>query len=79
MQRKTKLLLLASILCLSLLSVTILPSTVYAYPIPDLDAQGAILLEQNSGKILYAKNENQRFYPASTTKILTALIVLENC
>jgi len=59
--------------------VTILPSTVYAYPIPDLDAQGAILLEQNSGKILYAKNENQRFYPASTTKILTALIVLENC
>ncbi len=37
-----------------------------------------IVIEQSSEKILYGKNENERMYPASTTKILTALTVLEN-
>ena len=38
-----------------------------------------ILMEANSGKILYEKNANQVRYPASTTKIMTAILVLENC
>lgn len=46
---------------------------------PEIEGQGALLLERNSGKILYAKNEKEKLYPASTTKILTALVVLENC
>ena len=32
-----------------------------------------------SGTVLFAKNEDQPYYPASITKILTALIVLEHC
>ncbi len=44
----------------------------------NLDARGAILIDQRSGKVLYQKNENERLYPASTTKILTALVALEN-
>ena len=32
-----------------------------------------------SGKVFYEKNAHKRMYPASTTKILTALLVLENC
>lgn len=59
--------------------MTDLPSWAHAYPEPEIEGQGAILLEKNSGKVLYAKNEDKRLYPASTTKILTALISLENC
>lgn len=45
---------------------------------PDIESQAAILLEPVSGKILYAKNHLQRMYPASTTKILTALLAVES-
>lgn len=45
----------------------------------DLHSEGAIVMEKNSGKVLYEKNMNQRLYPASITKILTAILVIENC
>ena len=44
-----------------------------------IHSQGAVLIDSNSGKLLYGKNENQKLYPASTTKILTAIIAIENC
>ena len=40
-------------------------------------SQGAVLMEASTGKVLYGKNENEKLYPASTTKILTAIIALE--
>ncbi len=42
-----------------------------------LVAKSAILLDAKSGDILYEKNPDEMQYPASATKILTALIVLE--
>lgn len=39
---------------------------------------GSILIEQSSGRVLYSEDENARCYPASTTKILTAYIVLNS-
>ena len=45
---------------------------------PELGCEGAILLEINSGAVLYAKNSTEKFYPASITKIMTALVVLEH-
>lgn len=42
-------------------------------------SEAAILMDSNTGKILYGKNENQKQYPASTTKILTAILAIENC
>lgn len=45
----------------------------------DVTAKGCLLMDLDSGKILYSKNINQRFAPASTTKIMTALITLEKC
>ncbi|MBP3729551.1 MAG: serine hydrolase [Lachnospiraceae bacterium] len=45
---------------------------------PDINSDTAIVIELNSGEILYAKNIHQRMYPASITKIITALIALEN-
>ncbi len=45
----------------------------------DVYAPSAILMEENSGKILYSKNAYEKMYPASTTKIITCLLVLDNC
>lgn len=46
---------------------------------PDISAGAAILLDSNTEKIIYSKNESERMYPASTTKILTAILTIENC
>jgi D-alanyl-D-alanine carboxypeptidase (penicillin-binding protein 5/6) len=42
-----------------------------------LAAKSAALLDTYSGEFLFLKNENERQYPASSTKILTALLVIE--
>lgn len=44
---------------------------------PEVHAKAALLLDMNTGAVLYAKNEGQKMYPASTTKILTAILALE--
>lgn len=46
---------------------------------PEISAESAILIDASSGQIFYTKNEQQRMFPASTTKILTAILTLENC
>ncbi|MCM1118919.1 MAG: D-alanyl-D-alanine carboxypeptidase [bacterium] len=46
---------------------------------PTVTAESAILMEAETGAILYAKNIHARQYPASTTKILTTLIAMEQC
>ena len=45
---------------------------------PAPHAKAALLIDMKSDKVLFAKNENERMYPASTTKILTSIIALEN-
>lgn len=44
---------------------------------PDIQAKAALLVDANTGNIVYAKNEHEELYPASLTKIMTALLVLE--
>ncbi len=46
---------------------------------PEIAAEGAVLVDGATGKVLYGKNADQQFYPASITKIMTALLVLERC
>ena len=41
-------------------------------------AKGAFLYEANSGTVLYAKNPDEKLYPASLTKAVTCMLVLEN-
>ncbi len=45
---------------------------------PGTYGEGAIVMEVGTGAILYAKNIDAHFYPASITKLLTALIAFEN-
>ncbi len=42
-------------------------------------SESAILIEERTGKILYEKGMHDRKYPASTTKVLTAILAIENC
>ncbi|MDO4345600.1 MAG: D-alanyl-D-alanine carboxypeptidase family protein [Eubacteriales bacterium] len=43
-----------------------------------VDADAAIMMDADTGAILYAKNIEKREYPASITKIMTVLLALEN-
>lgn len=46
---------------------------------PVVSSESAILMEADTGVILYEKNIHAKEYPASTTKILTTLIAIEEC
>lgn len=50
-----------------------------AWADPSVVGRAAVLIDSKSGKILYAKNADEPLPPASTTKIVTAIITLENC
>lgn len=45
---------------------------------PIINSRAAIVLDRNSKFILYGKNENEKSKMASTTKIITAIVVIEN-
>ena len=44
-----------------------------------ISAPNLLLAETNSGRILYERNTNEKIYPASITKLMTAILVVENC
>ncbi|MBR2786635.1 MAG: D-alanyl-D-alanine carboxypeptidase [Clostridia bacterium] len=46
---------------------------------PNLNAKVALAYDRKSGKVIFGKNENKRTAMASTTKIMTAIILIENC
>lgn len=46
---------------------------------PVIGCKAAYVINTVTGKIFYEKNAHERMFPASTTKILSALVVLENC
>lgn len=50
-----------------------------SYEEPTLVSEAAFLMDSKTEKILYDKNSEKRMYPASTTKIVTAILTLENC
>ena len=44
---------------------------------PEIHCEAMLLVDANTGKAVYEKNAHERMYPASLTKIMTALLVLE--
>lgn len=46
---------------------------------PEITAFSGIVIDCIDGRILYEKNSSERIYPASMTKVLTAILVVENC
>ena len=47
--------------------------------VPEINAGAGILIDADASKILYEKNSSIKMFPASTTKLLTAIVVLETC
>lgn len=66
-------------LLIAVVSITFINNYSFATDEPSVGSPAAILIEANSGKVLYEKNADQIMYPASTTKILTAILTIENC
>ncbi|MCD2501571.1 D-alanyl-D-alanine carboxypeptidase [Clostridium sp. NSJ-145] len=70
----TKFLLLLFICTVFFTNITI--ENVHAVPL--LEAQGVVLMDGKSGEILYSQNADVQYEPASITKVMTAIVVLEN-
>lgn len=58
-----------------LLLLLLIPINVYGLSVP---SRNAILIDQDSNRILYSKNINEKRLIASTTKIMTAVIAIES-
>ena len=52
---------------------------VYADDELNINAKSALIIEKNTGKVIYEDSINEQNYPASVTKILTAILTIENC
>lgn len=78
--KKTQLVVLLT-LVIYILNIFIFPYMVFGENINTADiniySKAAILVDTETGDILYSKNGDSKVYPASTTKILTAILVLE--
>ena len=64
---------------LSIILVFNLFTQVYADINFETNSEGLILINAKTGKVLYEENADKKLYPASTTKILTAIIAIEKC
>lgn len=82
MKRQKLAILCFILICSSLLSRPVTASVVSgsgSWPAgPGVYAEAAIVIEASTGLILYEKNMNDVHFPASITKIMTALLVIEN-
>lgn len=71
-----KTLLVSSLtLCASLLSSQAMAKPVATPSAPTIAAEGYVLMDYNSGKVLAEKNMNERRHPASLTKMLTSYVI----
>lgn len=66
-------------LFLALISLNVFTINAFAEEkTPNLNAESALLMDAKTGQVLYSKEANKKQFPASTTKVLTALVVLDN-
>jgi len=72
-----KKLILFSVLYLFALRITSIYAQETELLPPTYSSEAVIVIEANTGMVLYANNSNELLYPASITKIMTALVVLE--
>ena len=76
--KKSLSLLLAILLAFSLIYTDAYADTSWPENV-SIEANSGIVMDANSTAVLYGKNIHDKYYPASITKILTALIILEHC
>ena len=64
--------------CIFLLCGAVFPVKAYEPTGFDISAKAALLVSLDTGDVLYSKNPDQKVYPASITKIMTTILILEN-
>lgn len=72
MKIKKKILLLLMLLIISVQTISFADEV-------SIKSKAAILVEVSTGRILYEKNSTEKMWPASTTKIMTAILTIEKC
>lgn len=72
--KKARVLTLALVLCLAL---TVLCPAALGDAAPEIASKNAIVIDMNTGTVLYEKDADSKAEPASTTKIMTLLIICE--
>ncbi len=65
-------------LILALIVIFALPASAYELTGYELHSEAVMLVSMDTGDVLYAQNENEILYPASITKLMTAIIMVEN-
>ena len=66
-------------LVLLFVTISLIPIRINAIENINTYCEACILMNADNGKILYSKNADEKMYPASTTKVMTAILALENC
>ncbi len=79
LKNKLTTLLLAAVCVVSIINPVKLHAEEYWPEMPDVDSPSVIVMEVNTGTVLYEKNSHEQNYPASITKIMTTLLAIENC
>lgn len=74
---KTKRFLSVFFLALLLMGQLAVPVQAARVSPPPIQAKAALLVDRKTGAVIYAQNEHDELYPASLTKIMTCLLVLE--
>ena len=64
------------LLTVLMVSLTLTPQA-YALPALEIKAKAAVLVDADEGRIIFGQNEQEREYPASITKVMTALLTME--
>ncbi len=66
------------LICILTLSIGVYVSLdVYADPAFEINAKSAVLMEASTGQVLYEKNGHEKLPPASVTKVMTMLLIME--
>lgn len=75
--RKTSALITAVWLAICSIHVSAVDVKAFVLP-PNIYAETAVLMDADTGQVLYGKQQHKRMYPASLTKIMTCLLAMEN-
>ena len=75
---------MTAFLSVALISVNIISFSANAavswpYPGGDIKAESAVVMDADTKTVLWGRNQDEQHYPASITKMMTALVVVENC
>jgi D-alanyl-D-alanine carboxypeptidase (penicillin-binding protein 5/6) len=76
--RLMKKLTLAILLLLILSNLSVPAGAINAAGISDIKSETAVLMDADTGQVLYQKDMDKRMYPASITKIMTGMLALKN-